>query len=202
GEGGGAPPEGGGRKAAAPVVVESNRLGGGGRREGRVPQAAGEAAGVGTQGLAGDGGAVAAGAGGVSVGPPGRTAPGEQEAAARRQDAPRPLADPDADAPGSAADQGRGGSRAIAALRQGDEELLERSVSLLRVDRHSAGQQRPGTLVRKLSLPRAAGEWSEAAVRRFGRERGGAGGGRPGDAGPSGRRAHATRGVRGGVAAF
>jgi hypothetical protein len=78
-----------------------------------------------------DGGHVAAGEAGVSVGASRGAAVGEPEAVAGQEPASRSLADPDEDAASRASGPDEGGPGAIADLREGDEELLAGPVSLL-----------------------------------------------------------------------
>jgi site-specific DNA recombinase len=100
------------------------------------------------QGSGADGGPVAGGAGGLPLGASGGTAAEEQGEAAGPRSAPAAVGDPHADAAGGPAGGDAGFGGAVAALREGDQELLAGVVRVLRVGGHPADQQRPGASVR------------------------------------------------------
>src|SRR5947209_6024753 len=66
------------------------------------------------------------------------------------------------DPPGGVRIQGPGGDRAVAVVREGNQELLARVVPLLRFGRHPTDEQRSGTPVRVPSLPRATFQRAQA----------------------------------------
>src|SRR5206468_6769220 len=96
---------------------------GGGAGGGFAGRAA-EAAAVAAPGPGGDGGVVAAGAAGVSLGEAGGQGAGQRGAAARRGHSAPAIPDPERDASGGRSGPREGTAHAVAALRQGDQELL------------------------------------------------------------------------------
>ena len=154
------------------VADRLRRLAGGPR-----PAAAAVAAGAG-----GDGGVVAAGAGGLSLGPSRGPVAGEQGEAVGPGGAAAVGPAREADTPGGGHGRTPRVSSSTRPLREGDAELLAGTVLVLRVGGRAADQQRPGTPVRQPSLSRASGERSPAGVAGAGGAGFGAGGVGAGDA--------------------
>src|SRR5262249_3212590 len=159
------PATGGGRRPETPGAADENRReSGSGAEQGRAPAPRAPAPPAVVAEWAGaDGGVVAAGAGGLSLGPAGGACTGEPGGAAGPASTPRAVGPAEQDPPGGGV-QGPSGGRAVAAVRESDEELLERSIPLLRFSGHPTDEQRLGAPVRLASLPRAAGQRAQAGV--------------------------------------
>src|SRR5262249_5262559 len=82
-------------------------------------------------------------------------------------------------------------------LREGDAQLLAGTVPLLGGGGPAADQQRPGAVVRQLSLPREASQWSQGSVTQPGVTRSGTAVGRGGDAAAPVQRGGVSRGRSG-----
>src|SRR5262249_57543392 len=109
-------------------------------------------------GRGGDGRGMAGGAGCLSVGEAGGPSAEEPGRAARGGAAPAADAYPERHTSSGRPDSGGRPSAAIAALRQGDQELSAWAVPLLPNGGSAADEQRLGAPVRQPSLPRAAGQ--------------------------------------------